>query len=115
MFHERTQTPYIFDSVRKRFLTYDSPKSLGAKVAYAVEKGFGGVMVWALDQDDSADTLLNVVWKGACGNKVVSHLQREKRSVDEKRSSETVHYKCSPIKGKRWWTWDEDPASTTFV
>lgn len=47
-------------------------------------------MIWAIDYDDDKNSMLSTVADfNLCGGGGSS-------------------YKCSPLKEKRWWTWDED-------
>ncbi|KAI0988031.1 hypothetical protein GJ496_001723 [Pomphorhynchus laevis] len=51
------EVPYAVGS--GMFIGYDDPRSLKAKVKYAMDKGYKGVMVWSLDFDD---------FNGICGS-----------------------------------------------
>lgn len=42
------------------WIGFDNPTSIKLKVQYAKNKNFGGVMIWAVDQDDKS---------GICGTK----------------------------------------------
>jgi chitinase len=46
------------------FWTYDDPTALGQKMAYLKSTGLGGVMIWSLDGDDSAGSLISAVNNG---------------------------------------------------
>ena len=48
--------PHLWNETH--FVSYDDEESLETKVAYAMEKGLAGVMIWSLDNDDV---------HGACG------------------------------------------------
>ncbi|KAI0244325.1 hypothetical protein L0F63_004704 [Massospora cicadina] len=54
-----TQNPWLFHPQTKKFISYDDPQSLQAKVNYAKEKKLRGVMYWDMAQDHN-DELLNV-------------------------------------------------------
>ncbi|KAJ2714631.1 hypothetical protein H4R19_001629 [Coemansia spiralis] len=60
-----SQTPWLFNPTNKNYISYDDPKSLQAKVAYAAQKGLAGMMVWAIHMD-SKNELLNALltWPG---------------------------------------------------
>lgn len=45
------KVPYLYSSTAKRFITYDDPQSMSAKMNYANEMGLGGVMFWELSED----------------------------------------------------------------
>ncbi|CCD64335.2 LysM domain-containing protein [Caenorhabditis elegans] len=87
--HEKTKTPYIMNNGAKKFLGFENERSLKEKMKYATDRNLGGLMIWALDLDDDADTLLNLVSSaGLCsGGK-----------------GDKVTYKCVPIDDVRWWT-----------
>ncbi|KAK9763923.1 hypothetical protein K7432_008993 [Basidiobolus ranarum] len=57
-FDNITQTPWLFHAESKTFISYDDPQSLAAKVTYSRKEGYGGIMIWALDHDNSH--LMNV-------------------------------------------------------
>ena len=37
---------------------YENPRSIAERVKYAAAKGFGGVMMWAVDLDDGHNTMI---------------------------------------------------------
>lgn len=45
-----TQTPYSHKG--KQWIGYDNKQSIHKKLRYIINKGLGGVMVWAVDMDD---------------------------------------------------------------
>jgi GH18 family chitinase len=72
-------------------------RSLKAKLDYAKNMNLGGIMVWAIDQDDDQNTLLKLVGtSNICGGGG---------------GKDDVKYKCSPIDEQRWWTAEDDKAS----
>lgn len=52
--------PWLYNSSSGDMLTYDDPRSMGIKVDYVVQNGFGGVMAWEIDADDN-DELINTI------------------------------------------------------
>ncbi|KAJ2881047.1 hypothetical protein FB639_002699, partial [Coemansia asiatica] len=50
-FDSITQTPWLFNTNTKVYISYDDPDSIKAKVDYAKKKGLAGTMVWSVDQD----------------------------------------------------------------
>ncbi|MFT7620877.1 MAG: GH18 family chitinase [Myxococcota bacterium] len=64
------QVPYLFSETEGVWVSYDDPKSLAAKAAFAVEKGLRGAMVWDVTADDCNDTLAVAV-NAALGRQVV--------------------------------------------
>ncbi|KAI9599203.1 glycoside hydrolase [Syncephalis fuscata] len=47
-----SKTPWLFNTNDKTFISYDDRRSLAIKTDYARCQGLGGVMVWALHQDN---------------------------------------------------------------
>uniref|UniRef100_A0A8D8U6W9 Chitinase A1 n=1 Tax=Cacopsylla melanoneura TaxID=428564 RepID=A0A8D8U6W9_9HEMI len=88
-FHEKSKTPYAWNPSTKTFLGYENEVSLTHKKNYAVDKNLGGIMIWALEQDDDDLSLLKTV---ASAN------------LCSKSDPNLVNFKCSPIDEKRWWT-----------
>ncbi|ULT91656.1 hypothetical protein L3Y34_009352 [Caenorhabditis briggsae] len=84
--HDKTKTPYIFNSGARKFLGFENERSLREKMNYATGKNIGGIMIWALDLDDDADTLLNLV------------------SSTNLCAGSGNAYVCNPVDDVRWWT-----------
>lgn len=61
-----SQTPWLFNSQTKTFISYDDPQSLEIKIKYAASKGLAGAMVWSMEMDTPDHELLKVVkqWPG---------------------------------------------------
>ncbi|PIC44119.1 hypothetical protein B9Z55_004598 [Caenorhabditis nigoni] len=59
--HEASKSSYIWNPRNKRFLGFESEKSLQEKVIYAKNKNIGGIVVWTMDQDDDKDSVLNIM------------------------------------------------------
>lgn len=68
-----TQTPWLFNTKTKDFVSYDDPKSIAIKVDYALCKGLGGVMVWSVDEDSDNNELLNEAYKIRTGTVTGCH------------------------------------------
>jgi len=47
--------PYLINDEQTKVLVYDNPQSIAHKCDYAVERGLGGVMIWALGYDVTAN------------------------------------------------------------
>lgn len=56
-----SQTPWLFDSKRNHYISYDDPKSLKIKVDYAKTNNLLGVMYWEMSHDYN-DELLDVLY-----------------------------------------------------
>mgnify|MGYP001810587308 CR=1 FL=1 len=59
--HKFAKAPYAFNAKEKTFLGFENPESLRFKVRYAESYNLGGMMIWAIDQDDEANSMLSVV------------------------------------------------------
>ena len=92
-FHNGSKTPYAWNPSDRIFLGYEDKRSLKFKIDYAVDKNLGGLMVWAIDQDDSDYTMLDIV----------THADLCKNTDPSQ-----INFKCSPLSERRWWIWDED-------
>ena len=98
-FHERSRTPWLYDAAERRFLGYENVESIGEKARYAASKRIGGLMIWALDFDDDANSLLRAAVEAAA---------RERKAAS---ASNVAPFLCSPIAGeKRWWSFDDNEA-----
>jgi chitinase len=49
-------------------VSYDDPRSIALKAAYARERGLGGVMFWELSQD-AGGALLDAAYRGLTGGR----------------------------------------------
>lgn len=45
------KVPWLYSPDERVFVTYDDPRSIGAKATHAAESGYGGVMIWELSHD----------------------------------------------------------------
>jgi chitinase len=57
--HEQALVPWLYNATESIFISYDNPRSLAIKAAYARENGLGGIMIWQLAADDAQATLLS--------------------------------------------------------
>ncbi|XP_050394215.1 chitotriosidase-1 [Patella vulgata] len=64
------RVPYIVDGTR--WTGFDDAKSLTEKMGYIVKHGFGGAMVWSIDQDD---------FNGICGGETYPLLKAMNRGL----------------------------------
>ncbi|MDQ2719990.1 MAG: glycoside hydrolase family 18 protein [Bacteroidota bacterium] len=55
--------PYVYNPVKKLFVTYDDKRSIALKTKYALDKGLGGIMFWELAYDSYKNGLLDVIDK----------------------------------------------------
>lgn len=88
---DRSKTPWAVKN--DLVVSYDDEKSIAAKIQYANAHNLGGVMVWAVDQDDRHYRLLSTVFNELC------HVAVGNANT----------FKCNPLGDeKRWWTLTED-------
>lgn len=59
--HEKAKVPYAWNAATKTFLGFENPESLAFKVQYAEDKNLGGLMIWAIDQDDDDYSMLDTL------------------------------------------------------
>ena len=52
---DATLTPYAYSAATGEWVSYEDPTSLGYKASFAAANGLGGVMVFAIDDDDFAN------------------------------------------------------------
>ena len=55
------QVPYLYDPVRKLWISYDDAESMTIKTDYIAAKGLGGAMIWEISGDRSYELLDTVV------------------------------------------------------
>ena len=48
---EQAQAPWLWNGPRRSFVSYDDPRSIELKAAFARARGLGGIMFWELSQD----------------------------------------------------------------
>ena len=61
---EAAVASYAYDTATDTFFSYDNPQAISAKIAYAKKKGFGGLMYWFIQADDTSSTLLKAIHNG---------------------------------------------------
>lgn len=58
---DTAQAPWLYNAGTHTFFTYDDPRSVAIKGAYARREGLRGAMFWVLGSDDSHDSLLHAL------------------------------------------------------
>lgn len=58
---EIASAPYLYNSSRKQFFTYDDKRSIELKTKYVIDNCLGGIMYWHLGGDLFSDGLLDVI------------------------------------------------------
>jgi chitinase len=58
---DTAKVPWLYDAAQGVMITYDDPRSLKAKAAYARSQGLAGVMIWQITADDLEHSLLKAV------------------------------------------------------
>ena len=56
------KAPYLYNSEKNLFVTYDNRNSIELKTRYAMDKKLGGIMFWELSLDEPKDGLLEVIY-----------------------------------------------------
>ena len=57
----QAQVPYLYDPVRKLWISYDDPESMKVKADYIKAKGLGGAMAWELSGDRNQELIDTLV------------------------------------------------------
>lgn len=65
---ETAHAPYAYSPDKKRYITYDSERSLADKTQYVIDKNLGGIMFWQLGEDLYHDGLLDAIYKKKAAN-----------------------------------------------
>lgn len=65
---ETAHAPYAYSPDKKRYITYDSERSLADKTQYVIDKNLGGIMFWQLGEDLYHDGLLDAIYKTKAAN-----------------------------------------------
>lgn len=60
---EQAQAPWLWNDLSHSFVSYDDPRSIELKAAFARTRGLGGIMFWELSQD-SDGALLGAASRG---------------------------------------------------
>src|SRR5215213_3198142 len=58
---DKAKAPYLFNSAKKLFVTYDDTRSMELKTKYAIDKGLNGIMFWELASDVFSNGLLDAI------------------------------------------------------
>lgn len=58
-FDDETFSPYVWSNTTGEFIQYDDPVTISYKREYAYQAGMQGLMVWEIEYDDNAGTLLS--------------------------------------------------------
>lgn len=88
-FNDKTKSKYAYNAASRLYLGFEDPDTLRYKVDFAVENNLGGIMIWALDQDDDDLTMLETVYgANLCANT----------------NPKDVRFKCLPTDEQLWWT-----------
>ena len=60
-FDKSAMAPWLFNSEKKIFWTFDNAQSVALKSLYVAEHGLRGLMFWELSGDDSSGTLIHAI------------------------------------------------------
>ena len=60
-----TKVPFVYNSTTGQLISYDNPKSITAKVQYAMSKNLAGVFTWEITQDDAANAMATAMYDNA--------------------------------------------------
>lgn len=76
---EVAKAPYLLNTARTKFVTFDDSLSLTGKCDYVKQNGLGGVMIWALGQDvfNNTQPLLEAVGRAMASGTEVAAEERE--------------------------------------
>ncbi|WP_220463986.1 glycoside hydrolase family 18 protein [Adhaeribacter radiodurans] len=58
---ETAKAPYLYNSAKKLFFTYDDKRSIEIKTKYVLDNKLGGIMFWQLASDTYTDGLLQTI------------------------------------------------------
>ncbi len=64
---EEAQVPWLHDAKAGLWVSYESPRSIGLKGAFALERGLAGAMFWELTGDSASHELLRALLLGLSG------------------------------------------------
>lgn len=79
---DHAMAPYLYNSEKKIFWTFDNPKSVALKTHYVKAYDLRGLMFWEISGDDSAGTLVDVIHSGNMPDVKIPR-QTEKKSSPE--------------------------------
>jgi chitinase len=60
-FDPESKVPYLYSDQKQEFISYDDDTSISYKAHFVMENDYGGVMIWDLSSDRSADLLQVIV------------------------------------------------------
>jgi chitinase len=55
------QVPWLYNANSQIMISYEDPQSIAIKSDYVKQNHLGGVMIWELDYDNKAHTLLRTI------------------------------------------------------
>jgi len=58
---ETAKAPYLYNSAKKLYVTYDDPRSMKLKTQYAIDQKLDGIMFWELSNDAKTGSLLDAI------------------------------------------------------
>ncbi|CAA93870.2 GH18 domain-containing protein [Caenorhabditis elegans] len=68
-YDELSRSAFIYNSTTKEYLTFETEKSIEAKVNYVKDRALAGVWIWFVDLDDEENSLINAVnFTGLCSS-----------------------------------------------
>ena len=74
------KAPYLYNPLKKLFVTYDDKRSVSLKTRYAIENNLGGIMFWQLTNDSFSDGLLDAIYKAKTGGILNDHVLRKSQT-----------------------------------
>jgi chitinase len=57
------QAPFLYNPLKRIFVTYDDKQSVALKTKYAIENKLGGIMFWQLSNDSFSNGLLDAIYR----------------------------------------------------
>ncbi|KAJ2517904.1 hypothetical protein H4217_003668 [Coemansia sp. RSA 1939] len=100
-----SQTPWLFDSQVRMFISYDDTKSIGMKVDSALASGLLGAMVWSMEMDYQNELVDVIVDYWNAGDSAstddAANAKDEPADIDASRSgsSDTSEDACRDVDG----------------
>ncbi|GLZ33239.1 hypothetical protein Lesp02_54270 [Lentzea sp. NBRC 105346] len=59
--HPVAQSPWLYNAAERKFVSFESPRSIGLRASFAKSKGLLGTFMWELGNDDAQHSLLNAM------------------------------------------------------